>query len=329
MSISRRPRCNSYPMSRRAVGWVALVAAAATGFSASPQGLAIPSRRGALTKMAPLPTATTTAPLALPSRRRTRGACGRRRVGAAAGTRDKDDDSADDAPSGSSEEAMEVAAAEAAAAAASATAEENVARAEVATAAVAALASDDDDPLAGLGPFGKAKARFLADRKEHLLIPVIAACVGWITNKLAVEMIFYPLYWKGIPIRRFPGSPFGLIGWQGIVPTKAAMMSARIVDMVTSKLINVQEVFYQLNPTTVAQIMTPEVDAMAGGIASEALPQSLARVAKQMVKGLPAEQLRQLREIQKVRGPKRPRPPRPALVRPPEPPSPCPSTARR
>ena len=47
-----------------------------------------------------------------------------------------------------------------------------------------------------IGPFRRARQRFLADPKGHLIIPVIAAIVGWVTNKLAVEMIFYPLRWK-------------------------------------------------------------------------------------------------------------------------------------
>lgn len=64
------------------------------------------------------------------------------------------------------------------------------------------------------------------------MIPVIAAIVGWFTNWLAVEMIFFPLEWRGLPILRWPGNPFGLFGWQGIVPTKAVEMSGRIYDLV-------------------------------------------------------------------------------------------------
>jgi len=33
----------------------------------------------------------------------------------------------------------------------------------------------------------------------RFLIPVSAALVGWLTNWLAVEMIFWPLEWLGIP----------------------------------------------------------------------------------------------------------------------------------
>ena len=41
--------------------------------------------------------------------------------------------------------------------------------------------------------------------------------------------------------------PLGLFGWQGIVPAKAAQMSESIVTMVTTKLVNVQDVFMLLS----------------------------------------------------------------------------------
>ena len=128
--------------------------------------------------------------------------------------------------------------------------------------------------------FRRAGERFRASPVEHMLIPVIAACVGWITNKLAVDMIFYPLKWTGIPLLRFHENPFGILGWQGIVPAKATIMSGRIVDMVTTKLIDVSSVFRRLDPVEVATLMTPEVNAMASSIASEALPTSLRRCLK-------------------------------------------------
>jgi len=64
--------------------------------------------------------------------------------------------------------------------------------------------------------FVRAGQRFKANPREHLMIPLVAALVGWFTNWLAVEMIFFPLSWWGIPILRWPGNPFGLLGWQVI-----------------------------------------------------------------------------------------------------------------
>lgn len=69
--------------------------------------------------------------------------------------------------------------------------------------------------------------RFCVRWWQYLTIPLFAALVGWLTNKVAVDMIFYPLHFTGIEIKTYPGQPLGWIGWQGIVPAKAAMMARR------------------------------------------------------------------------------------------------------
>lgn len=59
-------------------------------------------------------------------------------------------------------------------------------------------------------------ATFMSNWKAYSLIPFIAGFVGWFTNYLAVQMIFYPIRWRGIPIYRVEGEPLGLLGWQGM-----------------------------------------------------------------------------------------------------------------
>ena len=71
----------------------------------------------------------------------------------------------------------------------------------------------------------KAGNKFKARPQTYLMIPIIAACVGWITNWMAVQMIFYPTNFIGIPFYRVPEVPLGFIGWQGIVPCKTRKMS--------------------------------------------------------------------------------------------------------
>lgn len=56
---------------------------------------------------------------------------------------------------------------------------------------------------------------FTSNWKAYSLIPLIAGFVGWFTNYLAVQMIFYPIKWRGIPIYKVEGEPLGLLGWQG------------------------------------------------------------------------------------------------------------------
>eukprot|EP00466_Bigelowiella_natans_P016698 jgi/Bigna1/76825/fgenesh1_pg.44_\ len=63
----------------------------------------------------------------------------------------------------------------------------------------------------------------------------------------------------GLPLRVWENQPFGIFGWQGIVPAKAGMMSTRMVDMVTSNLICVPEVFGRLSPGKVSECLMPMV----------------------------------------------------------------------
>ena len=62
---------------------------------------------------------------------------------------------------------------------------------------------------------GHGISTFMSNWKAYSLIPLIAGFVGWFTNYLAVQMIFYPVRWRGLPIYKVEGEPLGLIGWQG------------------------------------------------------------------------------------------------------------------
>ena len=83
----------------------------------------------------------------------------------------------------------------------------------------------------------------LADFKEHwwlyLSMPIIASVIGYATKIVAIKMMFEPLEFFGI-------KPF--LGWQGIIPRKAAIMSAIACDTLTSRLITPKEIFARLDP---------------------------------------------------------------------------------
>jgi len=149
----------------------------------------------------------------------------------------------------------------------------------------------------------RAKAKFIADKKGMLLIPVVAAFVGWFTNWLAVKMIFYPINFWGLPFMQYvEGSlygfdilqPLGLIGWQGIVPAKAAQMSYTMVSMVTEKLVDVEQVFKLLVPTEIAALLIKEVPAMASTISSELIPGWAHNLAESAVPSLPSATLNEV-----------------------------------
>eukprot|EP00667_Euglena_gracilis_P003347 EG_transcript_3355 len=106
----------------------------------------------------------------------------------------------------------------------------------------------------------QAGQKFLAAWKLYLTIPLIAGFLGWATNKLAVWMIFNPLSYQGIfSSRPFRGQPFGLIGWQGIVPTKVRKMGADIVNLAIEELLDIKALFRKLDPDEMARLMKSEL----------------------------------------------------------------------
>ncbi|HEX9681891.1 MAG TPA: hypothetical protein VGA13_02315 [Acidimicrobiales bacterium] len=73
-------------------------------------------------------------------------------------------------------------------------------------------------------------------------IPVIAGAIGLGTNWLAVKMMFVPLEFRGV----------GKLGWQGVIPSKAAKMASISVDKGISKLGSLSEFYRQLDPDAIA-----------------------------------------------------------------------------
>ncbi|KAL3938891.1 MAG: hypothetical protein SGBAC_006291 [Bacillariaceae sp.] len=120
--------------------------------------------------------------------------------------------------------------------------------------------------------FQKAVAKFKARPGTYMTIPIIAAIVGWFTNYLAVQMIFYPVQFRGIPLYRKPEVPLAFLGWQGIVPCKTKTMTVAIVDMVTSQLLTVHEAFARLDPKEVAGLLSTRVGLLGNDIIQELYP---------------------------------------------------------
>lgn len=69
---------------------------------------------------------------------------------------------------------------------------------------------------------------------DLLSIPVVSALIGWFTNWLAIQMMFYPIEFMGIP-------PW--FGWQGIIPRHAEGFAKRVVRLISKKLLNVDEMY--------------------------------------------------------------------------------------
>ncbi|QLY28863.1 DUF445 family protein [Nocardia huaxiensis] len=102
-------------------------------------------------------------------------------------------------------------------------------------------------------------SKMAADLQEnwHLyaLMPFVAAAIGWFTKLVAVEMLFRPLEFKGIP-------PY--LGWQGLVPRYSARMSTVAVDLMLARLIDPQEIIDRIDPEELAKhIQEPMLDTVA------------------------------------------------------------------
>jgi uncharacterized membrane protein YheB (UPF0754 family) len=97
---------------------------------------------------------------------------------------------------------------------------------------------------------------------EYATIPVVAAFVGISTNWMGVKMLFYPIEYVGYDIvpRPVPHSPYGYFGWQGVVPTKTQPMAQRLVNIITQRLLSLDEAFRRLDPITTAKLLTPIVE---------------------------------------------------------------------
>ena len=121
---------------------------------------------------------------------------------------------------------------------------------------------------------------------KYLSIPIAAAFVGYITNYLGVWMLFYPIEWSGVTIKRWQNQPFGILGWQGVVPAKRNKMASTMVDVTISRLLKVSEVFLKLDPKIMAGILTNTVkDAVFGGLVPlPVLRHFLESVAKDTIK---------------------------------------------
>jgi uncharacterized membrane protein YheB (UPF0754 family) len=102
-----------------------------------------------------------------------------------------------------------------------------------------------------------------------LTVPLVTGAIGYLTNWTGVLMLFYPVHFRGLSapwlrriarvlpykVRQIPGIMVGGLGWQGIVPSRAAKMGSLAVDVGIAKLGTPQEFFQQLEPDQIAQQM--------------------------------------------------------------------------
>lgn len=140
----------------------------------------------------------------------------------------------------------------------------------------------------------------MADFKAHwwlyLSMPIIASVIGYGTKIVAIKMMFEPLEFFGI-------KPF--LGWQGIIPRKAAIMSTIACDTLTSRLIKPEEIFARLDPNRIAQElekpMLPIVEKITHDVMShyqpglwESIPENVKKLLIKQIQQQSPDMVRQL-----------------------------------
>jgi uncharacterized membrane protein YheB (UPF0754 family) len=100
-----------------------------------------------------------------------------------------------------------------------------------------------------------------------ITIPLFTGAIGYLTNWSGVWMLFYPIDFAGfrlpglarlahlLPrrIQQIPGVMRGGVGWQGIIPSRAAKMGSIAVDKGIAKIGGPSDFYRQLEPEQIAQ----------------------------------------------------------------------------
>jgi hypothetical protein len=111
-------------------------------------------------------------------------------------------------------------------------------------------------------------------------IPVFTGVIGFLINWTGLIMLFSPVRFHGFTVpglkqisrvlprklQEIPGFLQGGIGWQGIVPARAAKMGSIAVDKAISKLGTPADFYQQLEPDQIAEhivkVFEPDMPAM-------------------------------------------------------------------
>ncbi|MDX1511821.1 MAG: hypothetical protein R3249_10775 [Nitriliruptorales bacterium] len=108
---------------------------------------------------------------------------------------------------------------------------------------------------------------WVQDNWNLLLLPLISGLIGWVTNWVGIKLLFYPIRMVGFrlpglaavakklprKLQGVPGLVHGIVGWQGVIPSRAAKMGSIAVDKGIAKLGSPAEFYEQLEPDRIAE----------------------------------------------------------------------------
>src|SRR5258708_6512788 len=114
---------------------------------------------------------------------------------------------------------------------------------------------------------GGARRAMSGELIKVLTIPLFTGVIGYITNWTGVLMLFYPVRFRGWRIpglaflvsraprkgQEIPGMMHGGLGWQGMVPSRAAKMGSLAVGTGLAKVGRPADFYQQLEPEKLAE----------------------------------------------------------------------------
>jgi uncharacterized membrane protein YheB (UPF0754 family) len=130
----------------------------------------------------------------------------------------------------------------------------------------------------------------------YIAIPFVAALIGYVTKRVAIEMMFRPIDFVGI-------RPF--LGWQGVVPRHGGRMAAIATDLLTANLLDLDEIFARVEPDRITreieQPLLRAIDEITRDVLAECHPalwEALPSMVQQLIiKQLQAGSPRLVREL--------------------------------
>ncbi len=116
-------------------------------------------------------------------------------------------------------------------------------------------------------------------------IPFFTGAIGWLINWTGLIMLFNPVRMIGVNVpyledlaallprklQEIPGWMDGRVGWQGIVPARAAKMGSIAVDKAIAKLGTPAEFYQELEPDQIGKKIVEMFDPQVPGIVDRTL----------------------------------------------------------
>ena len=96
-----------------------------------------------------------------------------------------------------------------------------------------------------------------------LIVPLVTAFIGYVTNWAAVKMIFMPEEFVGVAVGRVK------LGWQGVLPSKADTFAADVAGNVGAVL-SPADLAERLDPTDMEALFSDRLDDELPGLVREA-----------------------------------------------------------